>query len=59
MKLWIEIDYQIDGEATEDQIVRAAAALINRSVITSEDIGDGDDYALIVNSLEVLMEPPK
>lgn len=58
MKLWIEIDYEIDGEATMDQIVKAATELINTSVVLSEDIGDGEDYALIVNSIEILIERP-
>lgn len=58
MKLWIEIDYEIDGEATQKQVIAAAGALINGSVITSEEMDDGEDYAFIVNSFEVLTDPP-
>lgn len=57
MRLWIEIDYEIDGEATRKQIVRAAYALIGSSIVTSEYMGDDEGYALIVKSLKVLMEP--
>lgn len=51
MKLWLEIDYEIDGEATDDQIIAAAMAAVKTSVVTSEELGDGEDYALLINSV--------
>ena len=53
MKLIIEIDYEIDGEATMDQAKRAVRSLIKSSVVTSEELGDFDAYALIVNSVVI------
>ena len=58
MKLWIEIDYEIDGEATQAQILNAANALIKSGVVTSEEVDDGEAYALLVTSFEVFLEKP-
>lgn len=59
MKLWIEVEYEIDGKATKEQIEKAAMKLIQGNVVTSEELDDGEDYAFLVNSIEILRKPPK
>lgn len=59
MKLWMEIDYEIDGKITPEQLEHAALSLVHSSVITSEDQGDGDAYAVLINSTTLHMEKPK
>ena len=51
MKIVIEIEADLDGEATDKQIEAAALSAVETSVVTSEDMNDGSDYAVIFNSI--------
>ena len=59
MKLWFEIEYEVDGEMTLEQIERAAFSLIESGVVTSESLGDGEDYALLIKSVTLLNKTPQ
>ena len=51
MKRTIEIEFEVDGEATEDQIETALLKLFPHGGICSEDIDGTKDYAILVNSI--------
>ena len=53
MKATITIDYTIDGEITDRALLDGFLSLIQGSVVCSEDVDGTEEWAILLNSIEV------